>query len=54
MSDTSLDASASVNGNLLGGTFYYSPSSGTVLGKGTQTLDVLFIPIDNADYRRFR
>jgi sugar lactone lactonase YvrE len=32
------------------GTFVYSPSGGTVLGAGTQTLSVTFTPTDSADY----
>ncbi|HET9058419.1 MAG TPA: hypothetical protein VFN61_00745 [Acidimicrobiales bacterium] len=40
-----LDATASVPG-----TFSYSPSAGTVLGAGPQTLTVTFIPTDSADY----
>ncbi|WP_165420478.1 beta strand repeat-containing protein [Edaphobacter modestus] len=32
------------------GTFVYSPAAGTVLGAGTQTLGVTFIPTDSANY----
>jgi hypothetical protein len=46
LSATQLDASASV-----GGTFVYTPSAGTVLGAGTQTLSVLFMPTDATDYQ---
>lgn len=40
-----LDASATT-----GGTFSYSPSSGTVLTAGSHTLSVTFTPTDTADY----
>jgi hypothetical protein len=40
-----LDATANIPG-----TFIYSPSSGTVLGAGLQTLMVTFSPTDTADY----
>jgi polygalacturonase/sugar lactone lactonase YvrE len=46
LSATQLDASASV-----GGTLAYSPSAGTVLSAGTQTLSVLFTPADTTDYK---
>lgn len=42
---TQLDATASV-----GGTFTYTPASGTVLGAGAQKLNVLFTPADSTDY----
>ena len=45
LNSTQLDATSSVDG-----TYIYSPFSGTILGKGTQTLSVVFIPTDNADY----
>ena len=45
LSGTQLDASASV-----GGTFAYSPASGTVLAAGSQTLSVTFTPTDPTDY----
>jgi len=32
------------------GAFAYSPTNGTVLGAGTQTLSVIFTPIDTNDY----
>ena len=32
------------------GTFAYAPAAGTVLGAGTQTLEVTFTPTDTADY----
>jgi hypothetical protein len=45
LSGTQLDATA-----LVAGTFNYSPTAGTVLGAGTQTLSVTFTPTDGADY----
>ena len=45
LSATQLDATASVPG-----TFAYTPAAGTVLGAGTQTLDVTFTPTDTTDY----
>ncbi len=45
LNSTQLNASASVPG-----TFSYTPSSGTVLSSGTQTLHVDFAPIDTANY----
>ena len=45
LSGTQLDATANVVG-----TFNYSPSSGTILGAGTQTLTVMFTPTDTVDY----
>ena len=42
---TQLDASASVPG-----TFVYSPTAGTVLSTGSQTLTVTFTPTDTTDY----
>lgn len=40
-----LDATASVPG-----TFEYAPAAGAILGAGTQTLSVTFVPTDNVDY----
>ena len=45
LSSTQLDATASVSG-----TFAYSPSAGTILGVGTQTLSVTFTPNDTVNY----
>jgi PKD repeat protein len=45
LSDIQLDAVASVPG-----TFVYTPSSGTVLSKGTQMLKVDFTPTDAVNY----
>ena len=45
ISASQLNATASVTG-----TYSYSPALGTVLGAGTRTLSVTFIPSDTADY----
>jgi sugar lactone lactonase YvrE len=45
LSSTQLDATANEPG-----TFVYSPTSGTILGGGTQTLSVSFTPYDTDDY----
>jgi hypothetical protein len=45
-----LDATASLAGTAVAGTFTYSPSAGTILGAGLQTLSVAFTPTDTADY----
>jgi hypothetical protein len=45
LGSSQLDASASVPG-----TFNYAPPAGTVLGSGSQTLQVVFTPTDSADY----
>jgi C1A family cysteine protease len=45
LSSTQLNATASV-----GGTFSYSPSAGTVLAAGQQTLTANFTPTDTTDY----
>jgi sugar lactone lactonase YvrE len=45
LSPAQLNASASVPGTLV-----YSPSAGTVLSAGTQTLSVTFTPTDSTDY----
>jgi hypothetical protein len=45
LSGTQLDATADVPG-----TFTYTPAAGTVLGVGSHTLSVLFIPTDLAHY----
>jgi 2-keto-3-deoxy-6-phosphogluconate aldolase len=44
LSAAQLDATASVPG-----TFAYSPSAGTVLAAGAQTLSVTFTPTDTTD-----
>ncbi|MCU1223822.1 MAG: repeat containing protein [Edaphobacter sp.] len=45
LSATQLNATASIVG-----TFAYTPAAGTVLGLGTQTLNVTFTPTDTASY----
>jgi hypothetical protein len=45
LSGTQLDATASVPG-----TYMYSPSAGTILNPGSQTLSVTFTPNDNVNY----
>ena len=45
LSGTQLDASSTV-----AGTFAYSPTAGTVLKAGSQTLSVTFTPTDTTDY----
>ncbi len=45
LSSAQLDATANVPGN-----FVYTPSSGTVLAVGNQTLSVAFTPTDSVDY----
>ncbi len=45
LSTTQLNATASVPG-----TFAYAPASGTILGAGSQTLNVIFTPTDSTDY----
>ena len=48
---TQLDATASVGGNAVAGTFTYSPAVGTVLNAGQdETLAVGFAPNDTAEY----
>ncbi len=52
LSNFQLDASASdpVSGITVPGTFVYTPSSGTILRPGIQTLSVSFTPDDTANY----
>ena len=45
LSSTQLDATANVPGS-----FAYTPSAGTVLNAGTNTLSVVFTPTNTADY----
>jgi PKD repeat protein len=45
LSGTQLNAGATIPGS-----FVYTPSSGTVLGAGTQTLNAVFTPTDSANY----
>jgi hypothetical protein len=46
LSATQLDATANV-----AGTFVYTPAAGTVLGAGSDTLNVTFTPTDTTDYK---
>jgi hypothetical protein len=46
LSAVQLDATATP----AGGTFTYTPPAGTVLNAGTQTLSVLYTPVDTMDY----
>jgi hypothetical protein len=50
LSATQLDATASYNGSSVTGTFNYTPSSGAVLGAGSQTLSVTFTPSNTTLY----
>jgi len=43
-------AATGVGDAALAGTFTYTPGSGTVLGPGTQTVSVSFLPADAANY----
>ena len=50
LSSTQLDASATWQGNIVAGTFVYTPAAGTVLTPGIKTLSVAFTPLDTTDY----
>lgn len=50
LSSTQLSAKATYNGGTVAGTFTYTPATGTVLGAGTQTLSVVFVPSSSANY----
>ena len=50
LSSTQLDAKATYNGASVAGSFVYKPAKGTVLGAGTQTLSVTFIPSSTTNY----
>jgi hypothetical protein len=51
LSTTQLDATASLGGNTVAGTFTYTPAAGIVLNAGQgQTLSVSFTPTDTADF----
>jgi Divergent InlB B-repeat domain len=50
LSNAQLDASATLNGNNVAGTYTYSPTKGTVLGAGLQTLTVVFTPNNTSNY----
>jgi len=47
---TSLSAAQLNASSTVAGSFSYNPAAGTVLGAGTQTLNVAFTPTDNTDY----
>jgi len=50
LSGTQLDATATSNGANVSGTYVYTPAKGTVLGAGTQTLSVVFMPSNTSNY----
>jgi subtilase family serine protease len=50
LSATQLNATAKVTGVTIPGTLVYSPSAGTVLKAGSQTLNVNFTPTDTTTY----
>jgi sugar lactone lactonase YvrE len=50
LSGTQLDATATYNGTAVAGTFVYTPSKGTVLTAGEQTLSVTFTPNKPVDF----
>jgi len=50
LSGTQLDATATLNGSAVPGTFVYTPTSGTVLGVGSQMLSVSFTPNDTTTF----
>ena len=50
LSATQLNATATVNGTALAGSFVYSPAAGTVLAAGLHTLSTTFTPTDTVDY----
>jgi hypothetical protein len=52
LSATQLDATATVSGTTIAGSFVYTPPSGTVLSASPapQTLSVVFTPTDTTDY----
>ncbi len=53
LSGTQLNATASLNGVNVPGTFVYSPAAGTILPEGTHTLSVTFTPDDTTLLRVF-
>ena len=50
LSGTQLNATATENGVAVGGTFVYTPPTGTLLTAGTHTLQGTFTPTDTIDY----
>jgi len=49
LSSTQLNATATLNGASVPGSFLYSPPAGTLLSAGNQVLSVTFTPTDNVD-----
>ena len=50
LSAAKLNARATFNGATVAGSFVYTPVKGTVLGAGPQTLSVVFMPANTADF----
>jgi hypothetical protein len=50
LSSTQLNASASVAGTVVDGTYLYTPAAGTIPANGSDTLTVIFTPADSVDY----
>jgi len=50
LSSTQLNATATIGGNPVAGSYTYTPGIGTVLSPGAQVLKVTFIPSDGTDY----
>ncbi len=50
LTSAQLDATVVVNGTAIAGTYVYTPSAGTALPAGNQTLSVLFTPTDTTHY----
>ncbi len=50
LSATQLDATASLNGSPVSGSFVYTPAAGTVLSAGAHTLSATFTPSDTTDF----
>ena len=50
LTDAQLNATASINGSAVAGTFAYTPALGTLLSAGSHTLSVIFAPADLNSY----
>lgn len=50
LSSQQLDATATFGGTTVAGTFVYTPTFGTILAPGLQTLQAVFTPTDTQDY----
>jgi RHS repeat-associated protein len=50
LGSSQLNASATINGAAIAGSYTYSPAAGTVPSAGAQTLSVTFTPADTVDY----